>query len=135
MTNKLNELDDGAASSKPIPDKKSIDDVALKLFRHVVVTQWCLSPIEVNQLLGGGDTLEVTGDMPLTLSNCQLERVSLILNIYKVLNTLFSEQNQANKWIKKSNNAFDGCTALGVMLQGDINGLKSVTNYLMQQLN
>lgn len=135
MTTELNELDDGAASGKPMPDKKSIDNVALKLFQHIVVTQWLLSPNEINQLLGGGDVLEVTKDTPLTLSNYKLERISLILSIYKALNTLFTEQKQANEWIKKSNKAFDGYTALSVMLQGDINGLKSVRNYLMQQLN
>lgn len=132
MADDLNELD---RSGKLITDKKCIDDVALKLFRHIVVTQWSLSSAEINQLLGGVNVIEVIENEAIILSNCELERISLILNIYKVLNTLFAEQKQANAWMRKSNKAFDGSTALNVMLKGDITGLKSVTNYLIQQLN
>lgn len=63
-----------------------------------------------------------------------LERVSYVLGIYKDLGILFPEESQANEWLHKKNEAFDGSTGLDFMLLGQVENLREVRYYLDAQL-
>ena len=59
------------------------------------------------------------------LSQDILTRISLIIGIYKGLNTLYSDQVLANSWVNlpNSNPIFGGKSALSLMTEGGIDGL------------
>jgi hypothetical protein len=59
-----------------------------------------------------------------------LERVSYVLGIYKGLQVLFPASAQADAWIKKSNEAFGGRSALERMLAGNVMDLHAVRAYV-----
>ncbi len=57
-------------------------------------------------------------------------RLSNIMGIHKALRTIFREPQRAYGWIKASNAAFGGRTALEVMLGGELTDLMRVRRYL-----
>ncbi len=57
-------------------------------------------------------------------------RMSNLLGIHKSLRLLFIEPQRGYDWIKKSNLAFHGKSALEVMLEGQITDLMRVRRYL-----
>lgn len=111
-----------------------VDNVAMKLFRHIVIDEWGLTERNANLLLTDIDI--ETNELPIEhgcLTDIQRERVSMIVGIYKTLNILFVKPIQAKDWIFKPNAAFDGVSALDVMLSQRQTGLKRVHQYLMLQ--
>jgi uncharacterized protein len=68
-----------------------------------------------------------------SLSSEMIVRISLVLKIYKYLEILFPSLEQSRAWINKSNNSFDGKTALMVILSDNKNGLVIVAEYLNSQ--
>jgi hypothetical protein len=65
-----------------------------------------------------------------------LDRISYILGIYKALHILFSDDNRADEWVRRPNNAsmFGGMTALQFMLRdGRMVDLFKVRQYLDAQ--
>lgn len=64
------------------------------------------------------------------LSHDTLERVSYVLGIYKALQLLFSNPDQADAWMKKPNAAFGGRSALEYALGGRVVDLAHVRQYL-----
>jgi hypothetical protein len=65
-----------------------------------------------------------------SLSSEMIERIALVLKIYKYLEILFPNLEQSRAWINKSNDAFDGQTALVVILSDNKKGLVTVAEYL-----
>jgi Protein of unknown function (DUF2384) len=67
-----------------------------------------------------------------TLSFDQLERVSLVLGIYKALKLLFADDASAERWLKAANTdlPFAGNSPLDRMLRGSIDDLYAVRRYL-----
>ena len=57
-------------------------------------------------------------------------RLSNLIGIHKALRIIFSEPNRAYAWIRASNAAFGGRTALEVMLGGEMTDLMRVRRYL-----
>ncbi|PLS21337.1 MbcA/ParS/Xre antitoxin family protein [Neptunicoccus cionae] len=57
-------------------------------------------------------------------------RLSNLLGIHKVLRLLFSEPQRGYDWIKAGNAAFNGKSALSVMLGGELTDLMRVRRYL-----
>jgi len=66
------------------------------------------------------------------LSRDTLERLSLLLGIYKALQILLPEPAAADAWVKKPNGAspFGGASALDRMLAGNVSDLVAVRQYL-----
>lgn len=66
------------------------------------------------------------------LSRDTLERLSLLLGIYKALQILLPEPATADAWIKRPNSAppFGGASALERMLAGNVGDLVAVRQYL-----
>lgn len=66
------------------------------------------------------------------LSYDTLDRISYLLGIYKALQILLPNEQVANEWLKKPNNAplFKGRTALDKMLSGKLVDLADIRRYL-----
>lgn len=66
------------------------------------------------------------------LSRDQLERLSLLLGIYKALRLIFSDEETGTRWLKGDNNdaPFAPNSPLRYMLNGSINDLYEVRRYL-----
>lgn len=57
-------------------------------------------------------------------------RLSNIIGIHKALKIVFHDPARGYAWIKASNEALDGCSALDVMLGGELTDLMRVRRYL-----
>ena len=57
-------------------------------------------------------------------------RLSNIMGVHKALRIIFREHLRAYAWIKASNDAFGGRTALEIMLGGELTDLMRVRRYL-----
>ena len=57
-------------------------------------------------------------------------RLANLLGIHKALRIVFRDAARGYAWVKTSNRAFDGASALDVMLQGDLTDLMRVRRYL-----
>jgi hypothetical protein len=71
-------------------------------------------------------------DQKVILSRDQLERVSLVLGIYKALRLLFVDGSETLRWLKAGNTdlPFAGTSPLARMLRGSIDDLYAVRRYL-----
>ena len=68
------------------------------------------------------------------ISSDTLERISLIIGIYKALRILFPIESQANAWVHKDNERFNGNSAISIMLKGQHIHLVDVGRYLDAQI-
>lgn len=57
-------------------------------------------------------------------------RLSNLMGIHKALRIIFSDASRTYSWIKAANDAFDGRSALEVMLGGELTDLMRVRRYL-----
>src|SRR3546814_647155 len=57
-------------------------------------------------------------------------RLSNLMGIHKALRIIFRESERAYAWIKAPNEAFGGCSALDIMLGGELTDLMRVRRYL-----
>ncbi len=64
-----------------------------------------------------------------------LERISLIIGIYKDLRILFPIESQANAWVHKDNERFNGNSAISFMLKGQHTQLIYMRRYLDDQIS
>lgn len=103
--------------------------------------RWQLSDDELATLLGGlpvarvqhwRDQLAASEAVDAELTPDQIYRVRYLLGIDKTLHRLFSDEAQADCWIKRPHTApgFEGRTALEVMKRGYIEDLCFVRRYL-----
>jgi uncharacterized protein (DUF2384 family) len=60
----------------------------------------------------------------------QKARLSNIIGIHKALRIVFREPDRAYGWIRASNSAFGGRSAIDVMLSGELTDLMRVRRYL-----
>ena len=101
-----------------------------------IARDWDLSAEEQIVLLGspGRSTFFKWKAMPETarLGRDTLERLSLMLGIYKALQILLPQPHAADAWVKRPNSAppFGGRRALDRMLAGNLSDLVAVRQYL-----
>jgi Protein of unknown function (DUF2384) len=101
-----------------------------------ITRAWDLNADEQIVLLGspGRSTYFKWKSEPETarLGRDTLERLSLLLGIYKALQILLPQPSAADTWIKRPNSAppFGGRRALDRMLAGNISDLVAVRQYL-----
>ena len=117
-------------SAQTIP--ANLSPVALKLFAGIM-GEWGIKARDARVLLGNPPETTYfkwlkTGDA--RLGRDTLERISHLQNTYKSLRIIFPTPEQANAWVHKPNEAFNGKSALEVMLQGSILDLYRVHAYL-----
>ena len=124
-----------AIQAQPQKDPKRIASAALQVFFNLS-EKWGLQAKEERVLLG--DPAESTfyawkaERAASKLSRDTLERISYLMGIYKALNILLPNEQAANEWLKKQNEApmFSGDTALNRMLAGNVSDLADVRRYL-----
>nr|WP_090693310.1 MbcA/ParS/Xre antitoxin family protein [Paraburkholderia phenazinium] len=101
-----------------------------------IASDWDLSADEQIVLLGspGRSTFFKWKAEPQSarLGHDTLERLSLVLGIYKALQILLPQPAAADGWIKRPNSAapFGGRRALDRMLAGNVSDLVAVRQYL-----
>lgn len=100
-----------------------------------IAREWGLSVEQQRSLLGGIPSSTYhkwKGGAVGTLSYDQLERISLVLGIYKALKLLFADDAGGVRWLKSANTdlPFSGGSPLDRMLRGSIDDLYTVRRYL-----
>jgi len=117
------------------PSVSEMSAAGLRAFFNIA-RDWDLNADEQIVLLGspGRSTFFKWKASPQTarLGRDTLERLSLLLGIYKSLQILLPQPNAADSWIKRPNSAppFGGRRALDRMLAGNISDLVAVRQYL-----
>jgi hypothetical protein len=100
-----------------------------------IAREWSLTVDEQRVLLGGPASSTYhnwkSGRIG-TLSFDQLERISLVLGIYKALRLLFADDATGLRWLRAPNqdHPFGGSPPLARMLRGSIDNLYAVRRYL-----
>lgn len=119
------------------PLRRDLAAPALRAFFNIA-DQWGLGNEQERVLLGspGRSTFyrwkrDLSGQLPHDV----LERISYILGIYKALHLIFGNEQQADAWISRANDAplFGGRSALDRMLGGQVADLFVVRQYLDAQ--
>lgn len=119
----------------PGPSLTEMSAAGLRTFFNIA-RDWDLSADEQIVLLGspGRSTFFKWKAAPETarVGRDTLERLSLLLGIYKALQILLPQPSTADAWIKRPNSAapFGGRRALDRMLAGNISDLVAVRQYL-----
>ena len=95
--------------------------------------RWGLTDAQAGTLLGGISAKTFSrwrkGEYGrLTLD--QSDRLSHLLGIHKALRIIFQDPERFYGWVTRENDAFDGKTALEVMLGGHMRDLERVRRYL-----
>ena len=67
---------------------------------------------------------------PGRLSRDGRARLSNLLGIHKALRIIFIDPARGYRWVKTANTAFDGTSALDIMLGGELTDLMRVRRYL-----
>jgi hypothetical protein len=100
-----------------------------------IAREWGLTVAQQRVLLGGVPSSTYhkwKGGAAGTLSYDQIERISLVLGIYKALRMLFADDAGGVRWLKAANTdrPFGGGSPLDRMLRGSIDDLYAVRRYL-----
>lgn len=117
----------------------SLEAVALKLVKFVLLEEWQLTRSQVTALLNIDQKnldalLSDDAYSSLTLDEEQLLLISALIKVYKALRTIFPEQAQANEWVYKPNQYFSGKSALEFMMQCPKTNVLAVMKYTQGQL-
>jgi Protein of unknown function (DUF2384) len=112
-----------------------LSPAAVRAFFRIVAA-WHLSIGEQRAALGNvaKQTLYNWRDNPaaVRLSDDQLDRISYLLGIYKALHIIFTRPEQADTWIRRSNEAppFGGKPAAAILFSGKMEDMMRVRRYL-----
>lgn len=129
------------AMSAPVPvaasSRSSLAGPALRTFFRIA-EKWSLSTDQARRLLGSparSTFYRWKRDLPGSLSQDVIERISYVLGIYKALHIHFPDSEQADGWVKRTNSGplFGGASALDRMMGGQVAGLYLVRQYLDSQ--
>jgi len=120
-----------STSSPPAP--KPVDEAAAKRAFFRIMGAWGVGDGEARVLLGSPSrstfyNYKRAEGGPLAADT--LERISYVLGIYKSLQLLLPNPEQADSWMKKPNDAFGGRSALDHALGGKVVDLARVRAYL-----
>lgn len=115
------------------PSAAAMAAAGLRAFARIA-EQWGLSTDEQRRLLGEPprSTYFAWRKAPdkAVLPRDTLERLSLLLGIYKALQILLPDAAAADAWVRKPSAAFGGSSALAVMLAGNVADLVRVRRWL-----
>jgi len=117
--------------SEPAP--RPVDDAAAKRAFFRIAEAWGVTDIEARILLGAPSRSTFynykRGEGG-ALSTDTIERISYVLGIYKALQLLFPNSQQADGWMRKPNDTFGGRSALEHALGGRVVDLAFVRRTL-----
>ena len=121
------------AVQQSVPASVSIDHDAVKRAFFRIMDAWGVRDVDALVLLGRPSRSTFYAwkkGAGGKLSHDTLERVSYVLGIYKALQLLFPNPQQADAWLKKPNAAFGGRSALERALGGRVVDLAHVRQHL-----
>jgi hypothetical protein len=98
---------------------------------------WDLSERERSGLLGAEPEAVLRWhDNPNEAPISAVERISILLGIFRAINALLPQNGSADFWVRRPNDAplFGGRTALQFMLEAGLSGLRDVRAYLDAEL-
>lgn len=114
---------------EPITDEEvgAMFRAGVRLFQHWGITDEQAAilldlPVRTYRRWKAGDLGRIDRDGKARLSN--------LMGIHKALRIIFEEPTRAYRWVKAANAAFDGQSALDVMLGGELTDLMRVRRYL-----
>ena len=118
-------------------DLKGLSGPGLRTFFRIAAL-WDLSADDQMTLLGGtarSTFFKWKKDPNTALPRDTLERISYIVGIYKALQILLPDEQAANEWIKRPNEAtvFAGQSALDRMMSGQVADLFVVRQHIDAQ--
>ena len=126
-------LEDAESFAKSeIAAKLESDHYAAKIFRHVS-EKWGLSDNDIIKIVGKKDYETIKQKDPSPLGEKTLEKIAMVFSIYKSLHTIFVDEQQADAWISKANQAFSGRSAIDFIVN-TAEGLEIVQRYLQSQI-
>ena len=117
-----------------MPDRARLSGPGLRSFFNIA-DEWALNTDQQRVLLGGISKSSLhnwkAGHVS-ALSRDQLERVSLVLGIYKAMALLFADGDGGKRWLKAANteSVFGGASPLARMLHGGIEDLYVTRRYI-----
>lgn len=119
-------------------DATSISSAIFRVFDGIA-RAWSLGEGEKVALLGLGGLAELQELRTTPLDEVPteiVERVAILLDTFKAINTLLPQPDPADAWIRAPNRAlpFGGRSALEVMVGGGLEGLRMVRAYLQAQI-
>ena len=109
---------------------------AVRVVSHLAQA-WALTEGELAELLGvQPEVVQAWRQDSCETTPAALERISVMLGIFRAINTLIPEPSAADGWIRRPNAAphFGGRTALATMLQGGLPAIVEVRRYLDAQI-
>ena len=118
------------------PDRPEItDDEAAAMARAVVnlFDKWDLKDEAARTLLGelSPSTWARWKNKNIgRVSRDQKSRLAHLMSSHKALRIIFREPERGYGWIKRPNDAFDGASALDVMLGGELTDIITIRTYL-----
>jgi len=122
------------ASLDSAADRARLSGAGLRTFFNIA-DDWGITTDQQRILLGGISKSSLhnwkAGNAS-ALSRDQLERVSLVLGIYKAMALLFADGDGGKRWLKAGNTeaAFGGGSPLSRMLRGGIEDLYVTRRYI-----
>lgn len=121
-------------SLESVVDRARLTAPGLRTFFNIA-DEWGLTAEQQRTLLGGISKSSFhnwKAGQVAALSRDQLERVSLVLGIYKAMALLFADGEGAKRWLKGANTgaAFGGFSPLARMLRGGIEDLYVTRRYI-----
>lgn len=120
-----------------IVDTPKRGSAAYRVFT-AIADAWHLNEHERLALLGleGDGGAEDISDAPTReLGPDILERLAILLDIFKAINTLLPVEERADAWMRKPNRAplFEGRSAIAIMLDHGVEGMRKLRSYLQSQ--
>lgn len=118
----------------PSPRLRGLGPPALRAFFRIAGA-WSLDDQEQMCVLGISKIvlLRAWRGGGLTGFNAEtLERISLVIGIFKAINTMLPNAGRAHAWMRKSNKAplLRGQSAVAFIVQGNLNDLRALRTYL-----
>jgi len=118
-------------------DPADIGAAAYRVFAGIAGA-WDLSEQERRALLGfeSAENLMAVASTPShELAPEILERLSILVDIFHAINTLLPVEARADAWMRKPNRApiFEGRSAIALMLDHGVEGMRKLRSYLQSQ--
>ncbi len=121
-----------SAASIDAFDEQEVARVSLQAF-FSLAEHWQLRREEAQVLLGSPSESTYYRWKQGRVANIPrdtVERISVMVGIYKALHILFPVTERADGYLRRENSDFDGQSALAVMLRGNVEHLYEVRRYL-----
>jgi uncharacterized protein (DUF2384 family) len=120
------------AASKSGSEPKDLDAKALVgCFR--IFELWGASNAQMRHILGAPPErtfFEWKGNRVKRLPEDVMRRIGYVAGIFKALQIVYSDAQQADAWVNRPNRHFGGQTPLERMVAGDVTDLAAVRDYL-----